>query len=403
MIPLFLGVTGHRSFDSLSVPDVRDAIHREFHLLRQRYPRTQIIVLSPLAEGADRLVVEVALGFNCEVWAVLPTSVVEYIKDFPSTQSKKEFRRLLGQASQIINSSLLAGRAENFSVRPTIYEHLGDQLCQMSHFLMALWDGAPTEKPGGTSSVIRSFLSSSFNEAGLPRKAKPACRPVIHISVTRGHATTRKMQCVVSWLAAYPSANSEVPHKTTFFTARDKFLKTIDQLNAFNAASQFTHISTAKLASKQLLTKPYPWQTDPTIVRWIEWFLKAEQVSYAAGRYRLKNLMIPVGLIALFLSASVAYSHHLQDIWPVALGLTSLAVLAMIYSKYKMNEAKELGNGGRIISEYLRYAISLRTGGNQHLIPHDVAENRTFVCGWVSIAFRAIDNFSRIHPTSKQV
>ena len=61
MIPLFLGVTGHRSLDSLSVPDARDAIQREFNLLRQRYPHTQIIVLSGLAEGADRLVVEVAL------------------------------------------------------------------------------------------------------------------------------------------------------------------------------------------------------------------------------------------------------------------------------------------------------------------------------------------------------
>ena len=143
MIPIFLGVTGHRSISRSSIASARISVRQELDWLHQRYPFTQIIVLSALAEGADRLVAEIALDCNCEVWAVLPTCADEYLNDFSSGHSKNEFTRLLGKCSRIINASVFAGYGEGFNERPKMYEHLADQLCQMSHILMALWDGDP--------------------------------------------------------------------------------------------------------------------------------------------------------------------------------------------------------------------------------------------------------------------
>ena len=60
-IPLVIGVTGHRTDSSRCCAGNRTARVREQLLkLRQAYPRTPSVLLSPLAEGANRLVAAVA-------------------------------------------------------------------------------------------------------------------------------------------------------------------------------------------------------------------------------------------------------------------------------------------------------------------------------------------------------
>ena len=68
--------------------------------MRERYPSRRLRLLSPLAEGADRIVALVAEDLDIELIAPLPMSENIYAQDFESSRSWAEFRRLLDYATK---------------------------------------------------------------------------------------------------------------------------------------------------------------------------------------------------------------------------------------------------------------------------------------------------------------
>ena len=72
VIPIFVGVTGHRSICSASVSSAQKAASLELRDLQRRAPTTPLILVSALAEGADRLMAKLALECGYALWAVLP-------------------------------------------------------------------------------------------------------------------------------------------------------------------------------------------------------------------------------------------------------------------------------------------------------------------------------------------
>src|SRR5215472_6259161 len=103
-LPLVIGVTGHRDLQ----PQVHAAIAgqvREVLLhFKTAYPNTPLMLLSPLAEGADRLVAEVALesAIGARLMAPLPMTREIYQRDFKTADSRAEFARLLDAAAQVL-------------------------------------------------------------------------------------------------------------------------------------------------------------------------------------------------------------------------------------------------------------------------------------------------------------
>ena len=93
-VPLLLGVVGHRR-----LPDPPDELRRVVRGVldgfRSRYASTPIVLLSALAEGADRLVAREALDAGFSLVVPLPMPREEYEKDFVTPQSLAEFRSLL--------------------------------------------------------------------------------------------------------------------------------------------------------------------------------------------------------------------------------------------------------------------------------------------------------------------
>ena len=61
MIPFILGVTGHRYLPVKSLATIEHGVRERLRELQRKLPDTRIIVASALAEGADRLVAQVAL------------------------------------------------------------------------------------------------------------------------------------------------------------------------------------------------------------------------------------------------------------------------------------------------------------------------------------------------------
>ncbi|MCK5876267.1 MAG: hypothetical protein KAG43_01430, partial [Candidatus Marithrix sp.] len=158
-IPLTFGITGHRDPRTEDLELLRKQVRKVFKLLQQHCPNTTLQLLSPLAEGADSLVAEVALEENIQLIVPLPMPQSIYEQEFDG-QAKQKFRDLLKQASQIFTLPLTEGNTETNIVelnehRTQQYALVGAFIARHSHILIALWDGVLLDKMAGTAQVVQ--------------------------------------------------------------------------------------------------------------------------------------------------------------------------------------------------------------------------------------------------------
>ena len=150
-IPLIFGVSGHRDLLIADVPQLRDQLLRIFAHFRAAYPHTPFRLLTPLAEGADRLTAEVALAFEIGLFVPLPMEQQEYERDFTTAESLAEFRALLARAESHWEIPIPANPSAESRTRQ--YAEVGDFIARHSHVLILLWDGGDNRKVGGTAWV----------------------------------------------------------------------------------------------------------------------------------------------------------------------------------------------------------------------------------------------------------
>ncbi|HEX2171799.1 MAG TPA: hypothetical protein VHL09_05090 [Dehalococcoidia bacterium] len=148
---LRVGVTGHRRLppDKDLLDRVDEALRRALDLLTPLAETpVEVLVVSPLAEGADRLVAEVALArFGALLEVPLPLPVADYLEDFESAESRDAFRGLLDRASEVFVLPAVETREE-------AYEGAGRYVTERCDVLIALWDGEPARGLGGTADVV---------------------------------------------------------------------------------------------------------------------------------------------------------------------------------------------------------------------------------------------------------
>ena len=159
-IPLVVAVTGHRDLVPEEVPMIRQKVRTLLGDLAIRYPNRRLRVMSPLAEGADRLVAEEALAAGIELIVPLPMPREIYGTDFESDESREAFVRLCDRADEILELPLakdnkLEDITKHGEARNLQYAQLGVFLCAHCHVLLALWDGKYTDDLGGTGQVVR--------------------------------------------------------------------------------------------------------------------------------------------------------------------------------------------------------------------------------------------------------
>jgi len=153
-LPLLVGVTGHRDLRREDIPRLETEVERVLDGIAERAAGELIVVVSALAEGADRLVASVGVGRGCRLVAALPMSPEVYEEDFETEESREEFRRLLNRADRWFAVS--EGRVDDpAGDRVLCYALAGAWLVWNCRALIALWDGLETGKAGGTSEVVR--------------------------------------------------------------------------------------------------------------------------------------------------------------------------------------------------------------------------------------------------------
>lgn len=141
-----IGVTGHRDLDD--VDQITSSVDEVLREIKNTFLGESLTIISPLAEGADRIVAWRAME-NDEVHLIvpLPLDVPEYMHDFTRISSKAEFVTQLEQADQIIDLP-----AEE--TREASYLAAGLYVLDHSDVLIAIWDGKPALGPAGTGQIV---------------------------------------------------------------------------------------------------------------------------------------------------------------------------------------------------------------------------------------------------------
>ncbi len=169
LAPLVVGVTGHRDLRQEDLPELRKIVGRV--LDEKSSAATPLMLLSPLAEGADRLVANEALLRGAWLVVILPMAQTLYETDFQTQESLDDFHELLANAKTIITLPHVSPTEEiqqqGSHARNLQYALAGTCVARHSHLLLALWDGKEEAGTGGTAQIVGFQRSGRFEEDDL--------------------------------------------------------------------------------------------------------------------------------------------------------------------------------------------------------------------------------------------
>ncbi len=193
LLPLVIGVTGHRDPICGDSDALQNSVRNSLREIKGKCPHTPLIVLSSLAEGADRLVARIACKeFGAILVAPLPMPQEAYEQDFSDEVSRQEFRELLDQAGRVVTLPFLTGTTLTNVAEParrdSQYQAVGKYIARHCHILIALWDGLNTSEVGGTWQVVQ-FQLLGDSQQGLGPLDPPKRGPVYQIVTPRKKAT----------------------------------------------------------------------------------------------------------------------------------------------------------------------------------------------------------------------
>jgi hypothetical protein len=165
-----VGVSGHRDLDPGDSTRLREAVTGFVQQLKAHLPDTELRLIVGMAEGADLLVAETALGLGVPVEAVLPMPLEHYAADF-DVQTLAQLRELLRrpQVRCVELSADAAGPAtgpHSREQRDRMYANLTDTLIRRSSLLLALWDGHSSHLAGGTADTVLRYLGVRTGDGG---------------------------------------------------------------------------------------------------------------------------------------------------------------------------------------------------------------------------------------------
>jgi hypothetical protein len=123
------------------------------------------VVVSPLAEGSDRIVAREVLARRPlpldpeqtppRLEVVLPMPLERYREDFETPQDRGEFDELFAKASWTNqDDELIPTEVEHGPPRNAAYRMAGRSVVNRCDVLIAIWNGKPAAKVGGTGDIV---------------------------------------------------------------------------------------------------------------------------------------------------------------------------------------------------------------------------------------------------------
>lgn len=233
-MPIIVGITGHRDIRKEDIPELESRVKDIFTELKRKYPSTPLVLLTPLAEGADRLAFRVARTLGIQLIVPLPIPREDYKMDFTTDESRAEFDELLEYADKFFELPFVDGNTKDSiktksEDRDKQYSQVGAYIAYNCQILIALWDGKYTEPVKGTSEAVK------FKLEGIP-KDYTLKRDYLDV-IDRGpvyHIVTPRLSCAetignpFSFHKLFPETDEHQGYSEYTY---EKILKRIDTFN----------------------------------------------------------------------------------------------------------------------------------------------------------------------------
>lgn len=440
MVPIIIGITGHRDLRKEDVLGLGLKVKAILKEIRRKYKNTPIKVVSPLAEGADRLVARIALkANNVSLIVPLPVPRSEYEKDFKTVESKKEFAELLDQAKEdvyelpLLEGNTLENIQGNSENRNRQYAYVGAYVALHSQILIALWNGKDTRETGGTAEIVR------FKLEGVPEPYATANHPldlpdngiVYHIFTRRekknpeitenNHAP--EVNCLPvkagQWDILFPPGWKKSPEEQALMKvtpekqAMDYYDGMLQKIDTFNADAK-TLASTEVVNSKGyiLVVKNKEGRILSEIKTASCKGLTEMLDSYAnadisAQHFQAKVKWSLVGLLSMPVMAFFFFGAF-DELWSMAYMLALFPVFfGVAYLIYKMTAKKEYDrkfSDYRVLAEGLRVQFFWKLAGMRENVTDHYHRKYKAEMNWIFYAIRNVSIKANMevlkHPAS---
>ncbi|HKV96554.1 MAG TPA: hypothetical protein VJR90_03565 [Gammaproteobacteria bacterium] len=399
-LPLVIGVTGHRDLPPQDIPRIRESVAAFFACLRRQYPHTPLRLLSPLAEGADRLVAKVALEHGAELVVPLPMPEVEYRKDFSQTVS--EFDALKARASIVYTLPPPVDAANEAAEihgahRDVCYENVGFYIVRHSQLIVALWDGVATKDRGGTAQIVEYALSEAADTSSALQFLTDVSsgKAVWHLRVPRLNSHLKKDAATFpQYYSAVWRFNAKHDRELPFTVAGDGWPKShfahLRSVEVFNVEALSLSPERIHASLDVLLPPNVDGKTIDPSERIVRSFVAADLISgkHQNTTYKLwKWIFMLAGVMIL---AFESYAH----LWPhgLLLLLYPAAFIAMTIA-YAILNRRRLNDrfiDARILAEALRVVIYWRLAGIRESITDQYLGRHIAAIGWIPSAISGL-------------
>ena len=382
--------------------------------IQRSYPSSSAVLLSALAEGADRLAARVALDLGIKLVVPLPLRQEMYESDFETADSRKEFRELLARATGVVDLPLMEGTLEedvqrHGPARDREYAKAGAYIAAHSQIFFALWDGVPDpgDKIGGTAQTVGFRLAGAqdpFVRRRKPRMFGAATGPVLHLETPRiSNPASASLSCSIRRLM--PPDTSELSF--------EKICRRIDIFNRDARTFETTLARSAVDRAAGLLN------TDVTSLPGILGSLPAafrqmiEQYSAADGlalRFRSRalsswvNVYLGAAISALFFnmhssffSVAEAPPESLRGaLWGmpwflIAALACSTFTATLLYGRAEKGEYQTKYQDYRALAEALRIQFFWKIAGVTELVVDRYLRKQHSELEWIRSALRSCD------------
>jgi len=135
-----IAISGHRGLPSATEQLVKDALIAAL----ERFPRSSLVGVSCLADGADALFAQAVLDRGGRLEVIVPA--VEYRDGLPA-EHHATYDRLLAAAEAVDRLDFGASTSE-------AHMAASERMLDLTEELFAVWDGLPARGFGGTADVV---------------------------------------------------------------------------------------------------------------------------------------------------------------------------------------------------------------------------------------------------------
>jgi hypothetical protein len=393
-VPVVLGITGHRALRREDENEISAQLRALFARIRAEAPNSPMVLLTSLAEGADRLVARVALGDGIRLIAVLPLEQENYELDFPDPTSRDDFRTLLTDPRterRIVAPKLDPSADTPGAGRDHQYLLAGLFVARQSDVLIALWDGASPRGTGGSAQIVDfrrtgrldsddwvrlvvALAPDPFRISNAPLDA-PQTGLVYHIPVRRPDDAPPAAPVAAGWLI--PARYDASPRmRERFVRSSLSTLRHRDRLNR-EGASYRAHFAGHVATSATYLTagESTPSARDaqaPSALAGIRIaFSIADSLAIRHQKSIYRTMILLFGMIAVatisLLLRNLATTEEAKRMY-LAGYLLLLTVADLFYLRTRLRKSQDLFQDYRAIAEGLRVQFFWRLGGSTRAV-----------------------------------